>query len=105
MIEVGAGTNTIQTEEAVLFAFDEFSLPFRRNLVTHLIPAGKNPRNPRIVLPKGSPGSHAGSKTKAAGSSSAWWEPSQINRPAVSSDRECTPKPPAIWLTGAPSNR
>jgi hypothetical protein len=64
MIEIACGTPTRQVEEAVLFAFDDFSLPFRRNLSMHLIHgkmmihgepgAEKTP----IVLAKGPPGSH-----------------------------------------------
>ena len=64
MIEIACGTPTTQVEEAVLFAFDDVSLPFRSNLVTHLIHgkmmihgkpgAEKTP----IVLPKGPAGAH-----------------------------------------------
>jgi hypothetical protein len=57
MIEVPGGIPAMHVEEAILFAFDEVSLPFRRNLVTHLTPSKSRGRL-RIVLPKGPPESH-----------------------------------------------
>ncbi|HCN07187.1 MAG TPA: hypothetical protein DIT01_04575 [Lentisphaeria bacterium] len=64
MIEIAGGVPTMQVETAVLFAFDDTCLPFRRNLRMHLIHgksrihgepgAEKTP----IVLANGPPGAH-----------------------------------------------
>ena len=45
---------TLPDQEAVLFAFDEYSLPFRKNLFLTLQPAQKHPQNP--ILKRGGPG-------------------------------------------------
>ena len=56
MVEIIGGP-AMRVKEAALFAFDDVCLPFRRNMVTHLIP-GKMRSKPRIVVPHGPPGSH-----------------------------------------------
>ena len=57
MIKVSGAPGVTQVEEAVLFAFDEMCIPFRRNLVTHLIP-GKMRTKAQIVVRKGDSTSH-----------------------------------------------
>ncbi len=57
MIKVSGAPGASEVEEAVLFAFDEVCIPFRRNLITHLIP-GKMRSKTQIVVPKGDSTSH-----------------------------------------------
>ena len=58
MIAVENGIPNKCVDEAVLFAFDDFSIPFRTNLRLHLIHGKRNREKTPIVLSKGEPGAH-----------------------------------------------
>ena len=50
MIAVGNGIPNQSVDEAVLFAFDDFSIPFRNNLRLHLIHGKRNLEKTPVVL-------------------------------------------------------
>ena len=57
MITVQNGIPDARVEEAVLFAFDDFSIPFRNNLQLHLIHGKRSGGKPPIVIARGELGS------------------------------------------------
>ena len=57
MVVVESGIPNQSVDEAVLFAFDDFSIPFRTNLRLHLVHGKRNKEQTPIVLPKGEPAS------------------------------------------------
>ena len=58
MIRVESGIPNPSVDEAVLFAFDDRAIPFRRNLEMHLIHGKHGVKKTPIVLSNGPPGSH-----------------------------------------------
>ncbi len=43
MIHVDSGSPTFATEEAVLFPFDDYSIPFRKDVLMTLVPGSRQP--------------------------------------------------------------
>lgn len=66
MIEVLNGVPNPRVEEAVLFSFDDVSIPFTAGLRRHLIGSKQRGRNP-VVVPPGPPGSPDDSRTRFYG--------------------------------------
>ena len=67
MVTVLNGAPNAEVEEAVLFPFDSYSMPFTAGLRLHLVP-GKYPGyHPPIVVPAGAPGSPDSAQTRFYG--------------------------------------
>ena len=43
MIHVDSGSPTFSTDEAVLFPFDDYSIPFRKDVLMTLVPGSRQP--------------------------------------------------------------